>query len=262
MTDTATAAARARQGRDAAALSLIEIRRIDRATERSAKAGDLTGKLKKPVTGRGAPAAAPAIVSDNPAAAPLFPRTPQEPPRATFAPPPLQRSAAPLPEPYIAPEAPAAPEPTPPPRPAAAPGIARAAPLPYDDLRSIDDLIYYWDELRAGRELPLFASLDRTRIAISWPDTVMVNYGADQAAMPQIARLSRLTGVVEFTSMVTEWILSCSRQVARIGKAMEARRAFTGTGGGSPRQYHMLLLPFANAGGASEHVLCHLSCTD
>jgi hypothetical protein len=88
----------------------------------------------------------------------------------------------------------------------------------------------------------------------------MVNYGADQAAMPQIARLSRLTGVVEFTSMVTEWILSCSRQVARIGKAMETKRVFAGTQ--DPRSYHMLLLPFANSGGASDHVLCHLSCAD
>jgi hypothetical protein len=171
----------------------------------------------------------------------------------------MVRHQAPLPEPYIAPEPPPEPEARPAP-PSPAPTIAYAAPLPYDDLRSADDLIYYWDELRAGRELPFFTHLDRTRIAISWPDTVMVNYSADQAAIPQIARLSRLTGVIEFTSLVTEWILSCSRQVAQLGKAMETRRAFTGTR--SPHHYHMLLLPFADASGASGHVLCHLSCTD
>jgi hypothetical protein len=169
------------------------------------------------------------------------------------------RRAVALPEPYVAPEPPPAPE-AKPPLPSAVPEVPRSAPLPYDDLRGADDLIYYWDELRAGRELPLLSSLDRTRIAISWPDTVMVDYGTDQAAMPQIARLSRLTGAVEFTSMVTEWILSCSRQVARIVKAMETKRAFTGAR--SPRNYHMLLLPFANSTGTSDHVLCHLSNAD
>ena len=267
MTESAAAPARTRQGRDAAALSLVDIRRIDRTMERLAKPGDLTGRLKKPINGRIEPPPQPAIIAADPAPAvapslPLAPEAPQ--PLAAFAPAPVSapfpRRAAPLPEPYIAPEPPAEPEIAPAPHAPAPPQPARAAPLPYDDLRGADDLIYYWDELRAGRALPFFTHLDRTRIAISWPDTVMVNYSADPTAMPQIARLSRLTGVVEFTSMVTEWILSCSRQVARLGKAMETRRAFASTS--SPRSYHLLLLPFANAGGASEHVLCHLSCAD
>jgi hypothetical protein len=172
---------------------------------------------------------------------------------------PILRRAVALPEPYLGPE-PSPESEAQPSSVAAALEAPRAAPLPYDDLRSTDDLIYYWDELRGGRELPFFSSLDRTRIAISWPDTVMVNYGADQEAMPQIVRLSRLTGAIEFTSMVTEWILSCSRQVSRIGKAMETKRVFSGPH--KPHSYHLLLLPFAGSGGASDHVLCHLSCAD
>ncbi len=255
MSESTSAPSRAKVGTDAAALSLIDIRRIDRASGKSAKRGDLTERLKKPRLNGEMPAAPRVVAEATPEAAPLTAPPIAPPPEL----PPVIRRSVPLPEPYVAPEPPPEPEAKAPP-PAAAPAIARAAPLPYDDLRSSDDLIYYWDELRAGRELPLFANLDRTRIAISWPDTVMVNYGADQAAMPQIARLSRLTGAIEFTSMVTEWILSCSRQVARLGKAMETRRAFTG--GRSPHNYHMLLLPFADASGASGHVLCHLSCTD
>jgi len=255
---------------DAAALSLIDIRRIDRAAGKSAKRGDLTHKLQRQSNGE-PPAAMPAVApAPPPVTAPLSAPAPELPPLAAFAAesaaPPVARHAAALPEPYVAPSddlapsyivgVPAAV------LPAAAPAPAAwdSAPLPYDDLRSADDLVYYWDELRGGRELPLFSKLDRTRIAISWPDTVMVNYDSDQAAVPQIARLSRLTGVVEFTSMVTEWILSCSRQVARLGKAMETKRDFIATD--SPRSYHMLLLPFASSGGASDHVLCHLSCAD
>ncbi len=311
MTEPTTIASSAKVS-DAAALSLIDIRRIDRAAGKSAKRGDLTDKLKRRRPKSKAPqSSAPATVAPEvqgatPATAPTIAAVPSLPPLAAFAPeapepgmpalpvaaPDVVHYAVALPEPYVAPEPPTEPEPQPalpaaapevvrravalpepyfapepppvpepqPALPAAAPEVARAAPLPYDDLRSTDDLIYYWDELRAGRELPFFSSLDRTRIAISWPDTVMVNYGADQAAMPQIARLSRLTGVVEFTSMVTDWILSCSRQVARIGKAMETKCAFNGARG--PHNYHMLLLPFANSGGASDYVLCHLSNAD
>jgi hypothetical protein len=255
MSESTSALSRAKVGTDAAALSLIDIRRIDRAAGKGAKRGDLTDKLKKPLLNGEMPAAPHAVPEAILEAAPVTAPPTAPPPE----PPAFIRRSVPLPEPYVAPEPPPEPEAKAPP-PAAAPAIARAAPLPYDDLRSSDDLIYYWDELRAGRELPLFANLDRTRIAISWPDTVMVNYGADEAAMPQIARLSRLTGVIEFTSMVTEWVLSCSRQVARLGKAMETRRAFAGAR--SPHNYHMLLLPFADANGASGHVLCHLSCTD
>lgn len=365
MTEATSIAGSAKGASDAAALSLIDIRRIDRTVKKNAKRGDLTDKLKRRrANDEAPPPSAPATVvpEATPAAAASVAPAPSLPPLAAFAPeaseperppalpieapevvrdalalpkpdaapvsspepeaavpvathevahpavalpepdtapapssepevspsfpvvaPQVARHAVALPEPYVAPESPpepqtqpalpaapevvrravALPEPyfAPQPRPEpAAHEVARAAPLPYDDLRSTEDLIYYWDELRAGRELPFFSSLDRTRIAISWPDTVMVDYGADQAAMPQIARLSRLTGVVEFSSMVTDWILSCSRQVARIGKAMETKRAFNGAR--SPRNYHMLLLPFANSGGASDYVLCHLSNAD
>jgi hypothetical protein len=329
MTEATSTASGAKTVSDAAALSLIDIGRIDRAAGKSAKRGDLTDKLKRQANGRAPPPSAPAIVAPEapaiaptvapappvaplaasthePTAAPVMERVaplpelpvaldPPAPPSVAPdevplpeasvapepAPSPVTRYTAPLPEPYFAPEpspppvtrrAIALPEPyvaresswkpeVQPTYSAAAPEASRAAPLSYDDLRSTDDLIYYWDELRDGRELPLFSNLDRTRIAISWPDTVMVNYDdEDRAAVPQIARLSRLTGVVEFTSMVTEWILSSSRQVARAGKAMETKRAFTGAN--AARSYHMLLLPFANPGGASDHVLCHLSSAD
>ena len=264
MMEALSGASHPKTGTDAAALTLIDMRRVDRPAKKSKKRGDLTDKLRRQTSGEAPPppTTASATPEAAPAAAPVAP-TPAPLPLAAFvaepAPPPVPRRAVALPEPYFAPEPPPEPEVQPSPFPAA-PDTARPAPLPYDDLRGADDLVYYWDELRDGRELPLFSSLDRTRIAISWPDTVMVKYDADQAAMPEIARLSRLTGIVEFTSMVTEWILSCSRQVSRIGRAMETRRAFVGPR--NPRSYHMLLLPFANPSGASDHVLCHLSCVD
>jgi hypothetical protein len=124
-------------------------------------------------------------------------------------------------------------------------------------VRSVDDLVDYWDRLRGGRALPLLSRLDRTRIAISWPNTLLVSFDADQT--PQLTRLSRLTHDVLVTSAVTEWILSCARRVARLGKAMETDRDFPGEP--NTRQYQLLLLPFAGATGASDHMLCNLRRT-
>lgn len=172
------------------------------------------------------------------------------------------RPSAALPEPYLTPgvelpsyivgavaaSLPIAPAPQ---------AAVRTPPLPYNDTRTADDLVYYWDELRGHRALPLLEDIDRTRIAISWPNTVMATFGADRSEMPQITRLSRFTGAIEVTTIVTEWIISCCRQVAKIGKAMETQRTFTGK---HELQYSMMLLPLASSNGTSNHVLCHLCC--
>jgi len=249
-------------------------RAIDRAAENKIKRGDLTHLLKRP-SGETAPtqvtvgpAVAPAAMP-LPAVAPAAAPAPEFPARAAIstepAPPPVTRRAVALPEPYLAPD----PELKPtyhvagfavlPPLPAPPPPRAAAIsePLPYDDVRSVDELIDYWDSLRGGRELPLLSRLDRTRIAISWPNTLMVSFDADQ--MPQLTRLSRITGDVAVTSAVTEWILSCARRVARLGKAMETERDFAAEP--NTRQYQLLLLPFASATGASDHMLCNLRRT-
>jgi len=264
-------------------------RAIDRAARTSIKRGDLTHLLKRPsgaappapstvapaalapanvAPANVAPAVAP-VAAPPPAAAPRAAPVPALPVLAAVAPepaaPPVVRRAVALPEPYLVPNpelkptyivnasAVLPPLPAPPP-PAAA---STSAPLSYDDVRSVDELIDYWDSLRGGRELPLFSRLDRTRIAISWPNTLMVGFDADQ--MPQLTRLSRLTGDVAVTSMVTEWILSCARRVARLGKAMETDRDFTSEP--AMRHYQLLLLPFAGTSGASDYILCNLRRT-
>ncbi|HEV8014382.1 MAG TPA: hypothetical protein VGP48_02555 [Stellaceae bacterium] len=262
----APAPTRAGRGGEAASLKLIDLHRIDRAAKANAKAGDLTTRLQttatQPVPSERPAAAARGAPPPMPQLPPL-PEAPAEPVRHHAdvsdilalepGPDPLRHFPDRLVAADVATYIVSAPEPLP------EPETVRPAPLPYDDLRSAEELIDYWDDLRDGRELPFFASLDRTRIAISWPDSLMVTFsGADAAATPQIARLSRLTGGVEYSSMVTEWILGCSRQVARIGKAMEHEQKFPGSHGGT-KSYRMLLLPFATAIGKSDHILCHLS---
>lgn len=119
------------------------------------------------------------------------------------------------------------------------------------------DFVDYWDRLRRGYRLPPLSMLDRELVAGSWPDSLIVSYSANNTAMPQIARLSKTTGEIEYTPMVTDWIISCAREVARYGEAMEDEQQFPLTRGVAG--YRLLLLPFASTEGKSEYVLCHLS---
>lgn len=238
----------------AASLSLIKLRRTDRTAKVTApKSADLTERLRHDEidvasvpNGSFTSEAHGAAGSDKEIAAP-----------SSFAPP---APPAPPAEPDIPPPAEAAPIGVVP-RPVrlGSPGateFARPRPLSYDDYQSPEALFAYWNALRGIRALPSLEALDRNRIAISWPDSLMVGYYGDPA-MPRLSRLSRLTGKIEYTSMVTEWILSCSQQAARAGAAMKQEQDFPGDRGS--RTYRMMLLPFCSTAGESNHVLCHLN---
>jgi hypothetical protein len=122
------------------------------------------------------------------------------------------------------------------------------------------DLFDYWNSLRGGRDLPSISTLDRARIAAGCPNTLLVSYGTGSKTMPQIARLGQFTGEIEYTSMVTEWILSCARQAADAGKPMEKEQDFPVEH--RSKKYRMLLLPLTSGGKDADHVLCRLSCPD
>lgn len=142
---------------------------------------------------------------------------------------------------------------------------ARPAPVPEappspGPAQSDVNLLTYWNSLRGGRDLPSLASLDRDRVAAGCPNTLLVSYGDGTKTMPQIARLGRFTGEIEYTSMVTEWILSCARQAADAGKRMEKEQNFPVEH--RSKKYGMLLLPLTSSGKAADHVLCRLICLD
>lgn len=146
-----------------------------------------------------------------------------------------------------------------------APHAAPAAPVPKASPPSGPahgdvDLFDYWNSLRGGRELPAFASLDRARIVAGCPNTLLVSYSDGAKTMPQIVRLGRFTGEIEYTSMVTEWILSCARQAASAGKPVEREQDFPVDH--RSKKYGMLLLPLTSGGKEADRVLCRLSCFD
>lgn len=206
-------------GDKAASLSVVKIRRGTRSTEARGKGGDITAQLETPTA--------------------LLPPPPEPTePVCTVIPPTTQPV-------ILLPDEPDYPEPA---RPARA--SLGAAP---DYWQFID----YWNRLRRDRPLPALTLLDRELVADSWPDTLMVTYATIDTSIPQIARLSRSSGEIEYSPMITDWIISRARQVARQGEAMEDEQEFPSSRGAA--NYRLLLLPFAGAQGESDHVLCHLS---
>jgi hypothetical protein len=154
------------------------------------------------------------------------------------------------PEPVAAPTPVAAPAPVVTPAP---PARETLAALPHGD----EGIVVYWNRLRAGRAVPPLDALDRGFVAQAWSDNLLVAFEGNESAMPRITRLGETNGDIEYTPMVTDWIMSRARQSARRGASFDEAQDFP-MDGESPR-YRLFLLPFGMRDGAgSDCVLCHL----
>jgi hypothetical protein len=117
-----------------------------------------------------------------------------------------------------------------------------------------DDMIDYWDGLRGGRDLPPLEDLDRVLVAERWPNSVLLSFAA---GVPRMTRLGESSDDVEFTGMVTDWLLSHGRQSAKRLEPVDEEHHFPATGGRA--RYRLLLLPLGRSGTPCEQVLCHVS---
>jgi len=158
--------------------------------------------------------------------------------------------AAPAPAPIVAPA----------PVMASAPVVAPAPPpretpaaLPHGD----EGIVVYWNRLRGSRAVPPLDALDRGFVAQAWSDNLLVAFEGSESAMPRITRLGETNGDIEYTPMVTDWIMTRARQSARRGAPFDEAQDFP-MDGEHPR-YRLFLLPFGMRDGAgSDCVLCHL----
>ena len=270
-----------------ASLSAVRVKRRSAAPEPDpgSKPGDLTQQLSLLVPPAAPPnpppqpaAAAPPPEPASPPPAPVEPASPRpllaeedvrrllDPPGRRPAQPETRLTVDPDEREAAAPPAPAelrlvvdAPEPAVPAAPpeAQAPRQSTAgpaAPAP----GSIDEIIDYWDGLRGSRPVPPLDALDRAKVGRSWPNCLLVAFGAVDTVTPKLTRLGEENGEIEYSEMVIHWILSRGRLAARKGEPMEEEKRFPVTGGGNAR-YQLLLLPLATLEGRSEHVLCHLT---
>jgi hypothetical protein len=118
-----------------------------------------------------------------------------------------------------------------------------------------EEIVVYWERLRRGRPFPLVAEVDRGLVANAWPDSLIVLFERDMA-MPRISRLGATNGAIEYTSMVTDWILTRARQASRRAAKLEEVQSFPLEG--ESARYKLFLLPLGAGNGGSDGVLCHL----
>lgn len=227
--------------RGAASLQDIRLRRTRRsslAPPPQKKAGDITRALA---------AAKPAPVDPETA-----PQDGNEPP----APPPSNGSGVTV---QVTP--PAGPRPTPPTR------RLRPARRP-DRAPTPGDIVSYWTGLRSGRRFPSWSDLDPEQIKRFWPYSVLLSCGAGaghlelEAMFSSAARADGAGGpggsikVVEYTPMVTDWILTIGRQVADNGRPMQDSEIFPTPNG--EVCYRLVALPLSDNDDGIDHVLCHV----
>ncbi len=154
-------------------------------------------------------------------------------------------------EPAIAPE----PEPPPSPRPQAPP-------------QKPSDITAYWRQLKNGRPFPSWSDLDSKLIAESWPNSMLLSCGAEtrrltlDSLFTQALRVenhgadaNRAEGV-DFTPMLTEWVLSLGREAQRLGKPMQDTDALPSVSG--EVSYRVTALPLSDDQHRVDHVLCHV----
>jgi hypothetical protein len=118
-----------------------------------------------------------------------------------------------------------------------------------------EEIVVYWERLRRGRPFPNVAEIDRAVVGSGWPDSLIVAFEAGDGGMPRVSRRGANNDSIEYTPMVTDWILSRARHAAKRGIKLDEVQNFPMAGEVS---YRLLLLPLAVSSGASECVLCHL----
>jgi hypothetical protein len=153
------------------------------------------------------------------------------------------------------------PEPPPPPPPPAPVQTLppQSAALPTEVPARAEEIVVYWERLRRGRPFPALTEVDRGLVGSSWPDSLIVAFEGGNMAMPRISRLGETDGAIEYTPMVTDWILTRARHAARRSTKLDEVQSFPMEG--DTPHYRLLLMPLGASNGASDCVLCHL-CRD
>ncbi|TQV81952.1 PAS domain-containing protein [Denitrobaculum tricleocarpae] len=131
------------------------------------------------------------------------------------------------------------------------------------------DVASYWDELRRGRQVPSVIDIDPSEVAQHWPNSLMINcndisdHATVERSFAEVMRGAREQAaaqgdvLIEYTPMVTEWIMTVGREVARAGRPIQDIEVFpTSVGNVS---YRVIALPLSGERLGDVHALCHIT---
>ena len=158
------------------------------------------------------------------------------------------------------------------PTPTAAETLA-AARTAQQQLRSADlpkhpgDIYGYWSRVKNGRRFPSRADFDAEQVGEHWPNSMLLTCGnsvgaGSHGSFSSVLRLganrrSRPGDDLNFTSMITEWILATGGEAARAGTPVQDTEVFPTPDG--THAYKIVALPLSENQTRVDHVLCHLS---
>ncbi|MHA1538131.1 MAG: hypothetical protein ACTSUD_11300 [Alphaproteobacteria bacterium] len=136
-----------------------------------------------------------------------------------------------------------------------------------------DDIIAYWERLRAGRTFPARKELDKKTLCFYWPHSVIfhindagrrVEVEAAPNPPPSPEAGWRRPGGAgaggQLQFIVTEWLMPLVRAAASRGIAVD-ETTFLPLAGGSVR-HRGVALPFGEDGVVVDHVLTHIIAPD
>jgi hypothetical protein len=158
------------------------------------------------------------------------------------------------------------------PTPTAAETLA-AARTAQQQLRSADlpknpgDIYGYWTRVKNGRRFPSRADFDAEQVAEHWPNSMLLTCGTaigagTHGSFSSVLRMganrrTRPGDDLNFTSMITEWILATGGEAARAGTPVQDTEVFPTPDG--THAYKIVALPLSENQTRVDHVLCHLS---
>jgi hypothetical protein len=167
------------------------------------------------------------------------------------------RRARPAPAAAVPGAAPSAPAPSPTPT---APGYAGPPPMARSIAAPVGAdpaaLIAWWQRLKGVGIYPSPADLDQAAIRATWPEAVLLDYDPAKQAIARASRLGGTDLAIEYTPMVTEWLLELGRRAARGGAPLHETRDFPVTRGRTA--YDLVALPLSADRRAADRVLCRL----
>jgi hypothetical protein len=132
--------------------------------------------------------------------------------------------------------------------------------------RQGNDFYSFWAQRKNGRRFPSYGDFDAKQIAELWPNTMLLSCGIIGGGNVNFTQVMRLTGTpataegaeeVNFTPMLTEWMLAIGREAATGGKPVQDIETFQNPSGSS--SYRIVALPLGNEETQVDHVLCNLA---
>jgi hypothetical protein len=144
------------------------------------------------------------------------------------------------------------------------PLAARSPDAVLNRVPGVDDpavIIAWWERLKRGRAFPAPDDLDRAAIGARWSAAVLLSYSAEANGVARATRIGDRDdvhdGAVDYSPMLTEWLLALGRKAMLRGAPVDETRDFPSTLGTA--SYRILALPLSAGGHGPDHVLCRLS---